>query len=152
MKTPAPLALLGEAAAAARAAHCPYSGYPVGAAVLARDGTVHRGCNVENASFGLTLCAERNALCAAVAAGRRAFAALAVVAVAAPGDRFPYPCGACRQVMAEFLDADTPVYVAAADRLEEHVALRFGDLLPLCFKWRRADGGPPQAGGHPGST
>lgn len=93
-------AQLVHAARAVRgAAYAPASGFAVGAAVLAADGSVHVGCNVENASYGLTICAERAAVCAAVAAGQRQLVAVAV----ATGLREPArPCGACRQVLAEF--------------------------------------------------
>jgi len=94
-------ALLKAAATARLQAYAPYSNFPVGAALLARDGRIFSGCNVENLSYGLTICAERNALFAAVAAGVREFSAIAIVA----DTREPIsPCGACRQVMAEFGD------------------------------------------------
>jgi cytidine deaminase len=92
--------LLARARAARRHAYAPYSRFPVGAALLCEDGTVHTGCNVENASFGLTNCAERVALQKAISEGHRNFRALAVVG---PEDDAPCsPCGACRQVMYEF--------------------------------------------------
>lgn len=82
-------------------AYAPYSNFLVGAALLAGDGRIFTGCNVENLSYGLTICAERNALFAAVAAGVKEFAAITIVA----DTREPIsPCGACRQVMAEFGD------------------------------------------------
>ena len=91
---------LVELAKKARAnAYAPYSGFSVGAAVLAADGRVFSGCNIENASYGLTNCAERTAIFSAVAAGARELAALAVVA---DGELPCSPCGACRQVIAEF--------------------------------------------------
>lgn len=93
--------LIQRAIAARLNAHAPYSNFQVGAALLAKDGRVFNGCNVENLSYGLTICAERNAVFAAVAAGVKEFAAIAIVA----DTREPIsPCGACRQVMAEFGD------------------------------------------------
>jgi cytidine deaminase len=87
------------AARALRRAYAPYSQFPVGAAVLANDGSIYVGCNVENSSYGLTLCAERVAIHTAVASGRRRLTALAVVG---PSGITLTPCGACRQVMEEF--------------------------------------------------
>ena len=93
--------LIQSAIAARQQAYAPYSNFQVGAALLAKDGRVFTGCNVENLSYGLTICAERSAVFAAVAAGVREFTAIAIVA----DTREPIsPCGACRQVMAEFGD------------------------------------------------
>jgi cytidine deaminase len=99
--------LFQTARGAAEAAYAPYSRFRVGAALLAEDATVYSGCNVENRSFGLTICAERNALCQGVAKGRRAFIALAVVT---PDSKEPVgPCGACRQVLSEFMGSGAKV-------------------------------------------
>jgi len=126
-----PAILLNRAAAAAENAHCPYSDYPVGAALLTDDGEIFCGCNVENASLGLTICAERVALGCAVAAGHSEFSALAVVA---DGAEIPFPCGACRQVLSEFCEPAFPVYAATLTRLDQFEGVRLGDLLPKSFR------------------
>ncbi|MDP6524165.1 MAG: cytidine deaminase [Kiritimatiellia bacterium] len=131
MNRPEDIDLLEKAAAATTNAHAPYSGFQVGAAVETDDGTVFVGCNVENASYGLTMCAERTAIFSAVAEGHRSFARIAVVA---SGDTLPYPCGACRQVLSEFCDDDMKVLVAAADNLEDYKTVTLGDLLPHAFR------------------
>jgi cytidine deaminase len=112
-----------EAAWVARdSAYAPYSKFAVGAALMADDGRIFTGCNVENLSFGLTICAERVALGAAVAAGARSFLGVAVVAdTAVPVS----PCGACRQVLAEF---SVPT-VMMANR-SESLTWSLADLLP----------------------
>ena len=91
-------------------AYAPYSNFKVGAAVRDEAGRIHVGCNVENASYGLTICAERNAVAAAVAAGARRLTAVAVVTGTTPPAS---PCGACRQVLAQFAAPATPVLLAA---------------------------------------
>ncbi len=121
--------LIAAARDAAARAYCPYSNYPVGAALLTRDGRIVTGCNIENVSFGLTLCAERTALVKAVSDGQCGFAALAV----AGGDQTAAaPCGACRQVLAEFCAPEMPVFYA---RLTggRCVATTVGALLPQAF-------------------
>ncbi len=110
-------------------AYAPFSRFRVGAAVLTESGGVHHGCNVENASYGLTICAERAAVCAAVAAEGPAMR-LRAVAVTCGEDGDCSPCGACRQVIAEF-GAGTPVYML--DRRGVRVA-PIGELLPLTFR------------------
>ena len=115
--------LIDAAIAARLAAYAPYSNFQVGAALLCEDGEVFTGCNVENLSFGLTICAERNAMFAAVAAGRQKFAA---IAVAADTEKAISPCGACRQVMCEF--GDFPVFLTNLNG--EVVQSTVAELLP----------------------
>lgn len=124
------LKLLKAAAAVAKKAHAPYSKFYVGAALLTDKDEIITGCNVENASYGLTICAERNAIFAAVAKGQRRFKAIAIVADA----KMPYPCGACRQVIAEFCGPETPVYIAPAKNLQKYISTTVGTLLPMQFK------------------
>lgn len=115
-------ALVGSAWEARKMAYAPYSKFSVGAALLAADGRVFLGCNVENISYGLTMCAERVAMGAAVAAGVREFQAVAVVA----DTRVPIsPCGACRQVLAEF---GVPRVMLA--NLTERLEFTLEELLP----------------------
>lgn len=109
-------------------AYAPYSNYKVGAVLICDDGTVFKGCNIENASFGLTNCAERTALFSAIAAGKTEFKALAI---AASGEPAPFPCGACRQVLAEFCEPDFPIHIANETGYE---TTTLGELLPHAFK------------------
>lgn len=113
-----------------KAAHAPYSQFQVGAAVMDERGRIHVGCNVENASYGLTICAERNAISAAVAAGSRRIRAVAVVTSAQPPAS---PCGACRQVLAEFAPDEAPVFMAGV-RGTTCVTSTVGLLLPGAFR------------------
>ena len=118
--------LMEHARGAARHTYSPYSGFPVGAALLCGDGTVITGANVENRSFGLTNCAERSALFAAVSQGKRDFRALAVFC---PQSDVPVPpCGACRQALSELCPADMPVLYAGRDGAPSLTTL--GELLP----------------------
>jgi cytidine deaminase len=113
-----------------RSAYAPYSRFRVGAALLTASGKVFVGCNVENASYGLTICAERNAVFRAVAAGERRFAA---IAIAAESKGVVRPCGACLQVLAEF-GPELRIIIANGARIEE-VAL--ADLLPQRFTLKK---------------
>lgn len=129
--------LLQLAATAAKKAYAPYSRYPVGAALLAEDGRVFTGCNVENASYGLTLCAERAAICAAVSGGRLKILKVAIVGgtVRQPA----WPCGACRQVLAEFCDPATPILVAGRGRINRWLTRPLGELLPASFRLKKRE-------------
>ncbi|WP_226381359.1 cytidine deaminase [Falsiroseomonas ponticola] len=122
-------ALMAAAEAARGAAHAPYSRFAVGAALLAADGTVVPGCNVENASFGATICAERTAVVSAVSGGRRRFVA---IAVAGPAGIALGPCGLCRQVLSEF-SPDGSLRVVTRDAAGALRATTIGALLPAAF-------------------
>jgi len=124
---PSAESLITEARRVLEHAHAPYSRFPVGAALLGESGRVFLAVNVENASYGLSVCAERAAVFAAVAAGERRFAALAV---ATDTDRPTPPCGACRQVLREFV-ADLPIHLAGRHGAIE--TRRLTELLPHAF-------------------
>ncbi len=119
--------LVRVAALARQRAHAPYSKYKVGAAIRTKRNKVHGGANVENASYGLTVCAERTAAFAAVNAGDAAFDAIAIVI---DDERLPTPCGACRQVLAEFAP-DMRVILATTGGKRKVTTL--GELLPDPF-------------------
>ena len=123
--------LLNIALIAREAAYAPYSEYRVGAALLAADGTVYTGCNIENASYSATLCAERAAFAAAISAGARGFKAIAVAGgKGRKADEMASPCGICRQVMAEFCGQDFAVILGNETTLSHHT---LEELLPLSF-------------------
>jgi cytidine deaminase len=117
-----------QARDAARHAYAPYSNFPVGAAVLADDGEIHAGANVENASYGLAMCAERTAIFQAIARGARRIRA---VAVYTPTKTVTTPCGACRQVIAEFGAEVQVVCFADGGAVEQRYSI--GELLPQAF-------------------
>ena len=127
------LAELAEAAVSAKAlAYAPYSGFHVGAALLAQNGTVYTGCNVESAAFSPTCCAERTALVKAVSEGTREFAAIAIAGGAARAAAdYCYPCGVCRQMLYEFGGDDLQVIVAKTT--EDYRVHSLGELLPHGF-------------------
>ncbi|MBU0677544.1 MAG: cytidine deaminase [Verrucomicrobia bacterium] len=122
--------LLKKAVEASKQSYAPYSKFSVGSCVLMEDGTQYTGCNVENASYGLTLCAERNAITTAVARGQRKIVAVAIVA---DGSTPPYPCGACRQVINEFGSPETIIVVATVEHPEQFDKTTLGELLPNAF-------------------
>lgn len=118
--------LVADAQAARANAYCPYSGFAVGAALLAESGKVYTGANCENASFGATICAERAALCSAISAGERRFSALAVAA----GEQPISLCGICRQMLAEFGDI---IVLCAAGQEGNFIRTTLSELLPDAF-------------------
>lgn len=126
-----PRALVDAAVDAMTRAYAPYSHFHVGAALLAADGRIFCGCNIENAAYPVTICAERAALSAAVSAGVREFAALAVVGGhAGVIDKICTPCGLCRQAVAEFCSPEMPVFLGHAEGI---TTLTLKELLPYSF-------------------
>jgi cytidine deaminase len=115
-------------------AYAKYSGFLVGAALLAADGKIYGGCNVENVSYGLTICAERAAVFTAAAAGQREFQLLAIDSAGGVT-----PCGACRQVLAEFAP-ELPIVLVDVDRPSELVEVSLRELLPGAFTFQRTGG------------
>ncbi|XP_060066472.1 cytidine deaminase-like [Ylistrum balloti] len=120
--------MLQMSASMKKKAYCPYSKFRVGAALLCDDGTIITGCNVENASYGLSICAERTALVKAVSMGHRSFKAIAISSDLKTS--FIVPCGACRQFLLEF-GRDWDVYMTKPDHT--YNLMKTGELLPLGF-------------------
>lgn len=127
--------LLKTAMSASSLAYVPYSSFKVGAAVLYEDGSIYTGCNVENVSYGLTLCAERNAISTAIAAGQKG--PIKAIAIANPKSQMCYPCGACLQWLSEFCEEDLDIVLE--DENHQIALLRLSDLLPHRFKKERLD-------------
>ena len=125
--------LIRSAMEARKKAYAPYSGYMVGAAVLTNELRIYTGCNIENAAYTPTVCAERTAVFKAVSEGWRRFKAIAVVG-SPKGDvtQYAFPCGVCRQVMREFADADNFVVIVAKSE-QDYQALTLRELLPEGF-------------------
>ena len=118
--------IMDAAVKAADNAYAPYSGFRVGAALMCSDNSVFTGANIENRSYGLTICAERSAVSSAVSAGSRKIAAVAIYCMDAD---YPVPpCGACRQVLTEFGESSVPVFFAGKDRVFKKMLL--GELYP----------------------
>ena len=128
--------LMKEAGIARQRAYVPYSKFAVGAALLAEDGTVYYGCNIENAAYSLCNCAERTAIFKAVSDGVTSFSALAVTA---DTEGPVSPCGACRQVMSELLQPETTIYLSNIHGTKEVVTSK-SELLPGAFSPEDLDG------------
>ena len=128
-------ALADAAVAAKKHSYSPYSHFKVGAAVLTEDGHIYSGTNIENSSYGLTICAERTAIFKAVSAGHRRFLALALCTDEVKGSPFGTPCGACRQVMTEFMDQDMPMFMISAPKKGERKIFKkkLKDFMPYPF-------------------
>lgn len=127
--------LIKEAIASREKAYVPYSNFKVGAAVLTEDGSVYSGCNIENASFGATNCAERTAIFKAVSEGHRKIKAIAVI-----GDinNFTYPCGICRQVMVEFAYSED-IDIIIIKNENEYIIKKMYEILPGAFSKKDLD-------------
>ena len=109
-------------------AYAPYSNFKVGAAVLAENGKIYTGCNIENASYGATNCAERTAIFKAISEGNRKICAIAIVGA---DDEYTYPCGICRQVIAEFADKNTEIILGKKSL--EYIVKTLAEILPGAF-------------------
>ena len=120
--------LINKAYEAMKYSYSPYSKFKVGAVVLTEDGYIYSGCNIENASYGATICAERNAIFKAVSEGHNSIKKIAIVSMTR---KFTYPCGMCRQVMSEFMDEDSMIILSDDEQgIKEY---KFSEILPYCF-------------------
>ncbi|MQS44320.1 cytidine deaminase [Lactobacillus salsicarnum] len=126
--------LFDTAMAAMKNAYAPYSHYSVGATIVTTGGAIYSGVNIENASYGLTNCAERTAIFKAVSEGHRKIKAIIIVNGTSEMSK---PCGACRQVMSEFMDADGQVFLANKDN--DYKEFTFDQILPLAFSEKDMD-------------
>ena len=120
--------LIGKALEAREKAYAPYSKFKVGAAVLTAGGKIYTGCNVENASYPVGICAERVAISKAVADGETEFI---VIAIVGSGENYCMPCGMCRQFMAEFCKEDFEIIVAKS--VDDYKIMKIGEILPYTF-------------------
>lgn len=123
--------IIKDAIEARKLAYSPYSKYKVGAALLCTDGTIYKGCNVENASYGETVCAERVAILKAISEGKQSFSAIAIVGGKNELCSYAYPCGACRQVMSEFCPPDFKIVLFDGENTEIHT---LSELFSHSFK------------------
>lgn len=128
--------LIRQALEARKQAYAPYSGFMVGAALVCEDGTVYTGCNIENAAYSPTNCAERTAFFKAISEGKRRFKRIAIVGGRSGEMTAPTPCGVCLQVMAEFCNVDEFQIIMAKSETEYEVCL-LGQMLPHGFTLER---------------
>ena len=132
--------LINEALDVRKMAYAPYSNFLVGAALIVPSGKIYTGCNLENASYGLSICAERNAVFSAVRDGQRHIDAIAIVGgplTEVDSDEtsiYAYPCGACRQVLSEFLPETGEMEVIVAKSITDYKVIKLSELLPYSFK------------------
>ena len=147
--------LITEALKARKMAYAPYSNYLVGAALIVPSGNIYTGCNVENASYGLSNCAERTAVFKAVSEGQRHIDAIAITGchlehltddnnlvadnVDSENKDYAYPCGACRQVLAEFLPDSGDIDVIVAKSITDYKEYKLSELLPGTFRFKKGD-------------
>ena len=120
--------LISEAKNAMKFSYAPYSGFHVGAAILTECGMVYTGCNVENASYGATICAERTAAVKAISEGHTGFIKIAIVS---SSEEYTYPCGICRQFISEFLTEDSEFIFE--DRIKGILVIKASEILPYSF-------------------
>ncbi len=126
-------ALINTALQMRKKAYCPYSKFSVGAALLCSDGTVYTGCNVENAAYSVSICAERTAFVKAVSDGKREFTAIAIAGgIAEQPEKYSYPCGTCRQLMREFCEPGQFRIIVAISPQDYRICT-LEDLLPESF-------------------
>lgn len=125
--------LLDQAKSASENSYSPYSKFPVGAAILYESGKIYQGCNVENASYGLSFCAERNAMSNAIAYGEKT--KVKAIAVYSPKQTKCMPCGACRQWLSEFYINDKDTKIVLEDDNQEVIVMEMGEIFPYSFKF-----------------
>ncbi len=123
--------LINKAIQAREKSYSPYSNFKVGASVMGESGKIYSGCNIENAAYSPTICAERVAIFKAISNGEREIKKIALIGST---DSFTYPCGVCRQVMTEFASDDFEIIVAK--NIEEYVSYSLDDLMPNSFRVR----------------
>lgn len=126
--------LISVALKAREKAYVPYSNFKVGAAILTEDGSIYDGCNIENASYGATNCAERTAIFKAVSEGH---SSIKVIAVVGDTSAYTYPCGICRQVIAEFADGNIPIILAKNEK--DYLVRTLEEVLPGAFTKKDLD-------------